>query len=107
MTPNPAQPRQFPTPCLYTFVALQVLDALTTMIGLRAGAQEGSFFIGQLMRLGPVSALAISKLIASVLVCLALRYQRTRLIVFMNYWFTAVVTWNLAAILYFLFHHAA
>jgi hypothetical protein len=96
---TPRLPRTFPAPSLSLFVALQLLDVLTTLIGLRAGAQEGSLFIGQLMRIAPGAALAVSKLIAAVLVCVALRFKRPRLVVFMNYWFAAVVSWNLLMII--------
>jgi hypothetical protein len=96
---TPRLPRTFPAPSLSMFVALQLLDVLTTLIGLRAGAQEGSLFIGQLMRIHPGSALVVSKLLASVLVCMALRFKRPRLVVFMNYWFAAVVGWNVIMIL--------
>lgn len=88
-----------PRPSLIVFVALQCLDMLTTLIGLRLGATEGSMFIGGLMRVGPVAGLLISKIFAVLLVSAALRYKRPRLVVFMNYWFAAVVTWNLAMIL--------
>lgn len=89
------RPRQFPAPSLTVFVALQTLDILTTMIGLRLGASESSFFLARIMQVGPVAGLLISKLFAVFLVAAALRMQRPRIVVFINYWFTAVVTWNL------------
>jgi hypothetical protein len=91
--------RQFPAPSLIAFVALQVLDILTTLIGMAMGAQEGSMFLGRLMRAGPVAALLISKILAVFLVAVALRFKRPRIVVFLNFWFAAVVTWNLAIIL--------
>jgi len=90
--------REFPRPSLTVFVALQTLDLLTTLIGLQLGANEGSMFIARLMSVGPFSALLICKIVAVVLVCLALRYHRPRLIVFLNYWTALVVTWNLVMI---------
>ena len=51
------------------------------------------------MRIGPVAALLIAKILAVALVSLALRFKRPRIVVFLNYWFAAVVTWNLATIL--------
>jgi hypothetical protein len=100
------RPKELPTPSLSLFVALQLLDVLTTMIGLRAGAREGSAFIGQLMHIGPAQALAISKLIAVALVCVAMRCKRPRLVVMMHYWFAGVVSWNLLMILITLFQRA-
>jgi len=96
----PARLRKpFPAPSLTVFVALQTLDILTTLIGLRAGAQEASVFIGRLMTVGPVAALLISKILGVALVCTALKFRRPRVIVFLNYWFAAVVSWNLLLIL--------
>ena len=89
----------FPTPSLTIFVALQVLDILTTLLGLQMGAQEGSMFLGRLMRAGPVAALLIAKIIAVLLVTIALKFKRPRVVVFLNYWFAAVVSWNLMIIL--------
>ena len=91
--------RHFPTPSLIVFIALQVLDILTTLLGLQMGAQEGSMFLGRLMRAGPVAALLIAKIIAVLLVTIAMKFKRPRVVVFLNYWFAAVVSWNLAIIL--------
>ena len=91
--------REFPVPSLKTFVALQMLDVLTTLIGMRVGAGEASPFIGRLMHVSPISALLIAKIYAVLLVSLALRFKRPRLVVFINYWFAAVVGWNLVIIL--------
>ncbi len=90
--------KEFPAPSLTVFVALQTLDILTTLIGLRVGATEGSFFVGRLMRAGPLEALLIAKILAVALVALALKFKRPRLVVFLNYWFAVVVTWNCALI---------
>ena len=91
--------RPFPAPSLTVFVALQVLDMLSTLLGLQMGAREASLFLGHLMKVGPIAALLIAKIIAVLLVALAMRYKRPRLVVFLNYWFAAVVTWNLGMIL--------
>ncbi len=91
--------KDFPAPSLSVFVALQVLDILTTLIGLQLGAQEGSFFVARLMQIGPLAALLLSKLFAAFLAATALKLHRPRIVVFLNYWFAAVVTWNLGIIL--------
>jgi Domain of unknown function (DUF5658) len=93
------QRRQFPTPSLTVFVVLQVLDILTTLMGLEMGAQEASMFLGQLMRVGPVAALLIAKIMAVLLVATALKFKRPRVVVFLNYWFAVLVSWNLVMIL--------
>jgi hypothetical protein len=91
--------REFPTPSLAAFLTLQSLDVLTTLIGLRIGASEGSIFISRLMRVGPVAALLISKIFAVFLVTAALRLKRPRVVVFLNYWFMLVIAWNLYMII--------
>ena len=91
--------KELPTPSLTVFVALQVLDVLTTLIGLNVGAQEASIFIGRLMNAGPIAGLLISKILGVALVATALKFRRNRVIVFLNYWFAAVVGWNLFLIL--------
>lgn len=91
--------REFPAPSLIAFVSLQTLDVLTTLIGLRVGASEGSIFISRLMQIGPVAALLISKLFAVFLVATALRLKRPRVVVFLNYWFMVIVAWNLYTII--------
>jgi|ERR1017187_997793 hypothetical protein len=90
--------KEFPTPSLAVFVLLQLLDILTTLLGLRVGAHEGSLFIGRLIKMDPMAALLISKLFAVVLVGVALRWHRPRVVVIVNYWVALVVVWNLFAI---------
>lgn len=80
------------------FFSLQALDVLTTLIGLRLGASEASFFVGRVMQLGPVAGLFIAKAFAVILVSAALGFHRPRVIVFLNYWFAVLITWNLATI---------
>ena len=90
--------KPFPRPSLTLFVALQVLDVLTTMIGLQMGASESSVFIGRLIQAGPLAGLLISKIMAVLLVTLALKFKRPRLVVIINVWSAIVVTWNLVMI---------
>ena len=97
MTPNILR-REFPAPSLTVFFVLQALDVLTTLIGLSAGASEASVFVGRLLQLGPLAGLLVAKCFAIVLVGAALRYKRPRVIVILNYWFAAIITWNLAMI---------
>jgi len=90
---------RFPAPSLTVFVALQVLDILTTLLGLEMGAEESSAFLGKLMSVGPVAALLIAKIIAVLLVAIAMKVKRPRIVVFLNFWFAAIVSWNLVIIL--------
>jgi hypothetical protein len=89
----------YPAPSLTVFIALQALDIFTTLLGLQMGAREGSMFLGRLMRAGPLAALLIAKIIAVLLVAMAIRFKRPRVVVFLNYWLAAVVSWNLIIIL--------
>jgi hypothetical protein len=91
--------REFPAPSLTVFFSLQALDVVTTLLGLRLGASEASFFVGRLMKLGAVEGLLISKLMAVILVAAAIGFRRPRVVVFLNYWFAALITWNLVTIL--------
>jgi hypothetical protein len=91
--------KEFPAPSLTVFLFLQLLDILTTLMGLQLGAREASVFLGRLMAVGPIAALLIAKIFAVLLVATAMKFNRPRLVVFLNYWFAAVVTWNLGTIL--------
>lgn len=81
-----------------TFLALQALDVLTTVMGLRLGAHEGSAFISRLMVLGPVQGLLISKGLSIVLVTSVVAFGKGRLMRVLNPWYATVVTWNLIVI---------
>jgi len=88
----------FPTPSIGLFLGLQILDVLTTLIGLHVGAQEGSNFIGHLLQSGPLAGLIVSKILAAGLAAFAVFLNRKRVLVFLNIWFAGVVGWNLIAI---------
>lgn len=85
-------------PSVGLFLALQVLDVLTTIVGLQHGAREGSNFIGHLLQTGPLSGLIISKILAAGLAAVAVFLNRKRMLVFLNFWFAAIVAWNILAI---------
>jgi len=91
--------REFPAPSLTVFFSLQALDVVTTLLGLRLGAGEASFFVGRLMKLGTLEGLLLSKVLAVILVATAMGFRRPRVVVFLNYWFAALITWNLLTIL--------
>lgn len=99
MTPFFRIQKEFPAPSLALFVALQMLDILTTVIGIRMGAGESSVFISALMRTHPMIGLLVAKLFAAALVAIALKVRRPRAVVFLNFWFVGIVSWNLAMIL--------
>jgi formate-dependent nitrite reductase membrane component NrfD len=81
------------------FAFMQLLDIMTTLIGFRLGASEASPFIRSFLNYGPLPALLLAKAIAFGIggACIILR--RAHIIDYINYWFAALTTWNLAVIL--------
>ncbi len=86
-------------PQFQLFIYLQLLDFLTTVVGLRLGLQEASPFVRQLMQIGPVPGALLSKIVAFALAGICLWVQRHRIIRWINYWYAALVVWNLCIIL--------
>ncbi len=84
---------------LEVFVFLQLMDFLTTLVGLRLGLSEASPAIRIFMTCGSVTGLVLSKLIGFGLAAIALSTGRHRLLNWINYWFAALVIWNCVAIL--------
>ncbi len=81
------------------FVYLQLLDLLTTLLGLRLGATEGSPFVRLLMHPSPLAGLISSKLVALSLAAISLRLGKRHLLRLASYWYAALVVWNLLMIL--------
>ena len=81
------------------FVYLQLLDALTTLVGFRLGAFEASPFIRTLMHAGPATGLALSKALAFLLGGYCVYTKRQHLMRLANYWYGVLVVWNLMIIL--------
>jgi len=84
---------------LEVFIYLQILDVMSTLIGFSLGNTEASPFIRLLIRWGPVTGLICSKLFAvgCLLVCILL--HRWSFVRWINYWYAALVIWNLYIIL--------
>lgn len=83
-------------PYLITFLYLQVLDYLTTIVALKIGMAEASPFIRWLMHGNQAQGLAESKLLALGLAILCVFLNRLFLIKWINRWYAALVVWNLA-----------
>ena len=92
------RPVEFSNRTFVTFLALQALDVLTTLIGLNLGATEGSTFVNRMLQFGPVTGLLISKGFSIVLVAAVVAFGRGRLMRVLNPWYAVVVTWNLLII---------
>lgn len=85
---------------IQVFVYLQLLDFLTTMVGFRLGAQEASPFIVKLIHsTSPAIGVAASKVIGLAIGGLCLATGRVKLLSLANYWYAALVVWNLAMIM--------
>jgi hypothetical protein len=83
------------------FVYLQVLDFLTTLIGFKLGASEASPFIAKLIHsTSPAAGVAASKVLGLAIGGLCLVTHRARLVTWINYWYAALILWNLGVILY-------
>jgi len=77
------------------FLYLQVLDILTTLIGFSLGNSEASPFVRLMVHWGPFTGLVLSKILAVGLAFTCLLLHRRKLIVWINYWYAAIVVWNL------------
>ena len=84
---------------LEVFLYLQVLDVLSTLIGFSLGTSEASPFIRVLIQWGPVTGLLVSKLFALALAGLCFLLRRGALFRWINYWYAALVVWNLITVL--------
>jgi hypothetical protein len=87
------------SPSLQVFFYLQLLDALTTLLGFRAGLVEGSPIVRMLANVGPVAGLLADKMFAVLLAGICVWSGRSRMIRWINYWYAALVIWNILLIL--------
>jgi|SRR5215471_6976330 hypothetical protein len=84
---------------LAPFLYLQLLDFLTTMVGIRVGLSESSPFIRWMMNADPAIGLAASKLVAVAIAGICIATNRGNLIKWVNFWYAALAVWNLCLIL--------
>ena len=83
---------------LHVFLYLQVLDVVTTWLGFRAGLAEASPFVRLLMQSGPLAGVLASKAVALLLGAVCVWTRRYHVIHLINYWYAALVVWNLSLI---------
>jgi len=81
------------------FLFLQVLDVLSTLIGFSLGNAEASPFVRLMIRWGPVTGLVLSKVVAMGIAAACFAFKKPKLIRVINYWFAALVIWNLYTVL--------
>jgi len=84
---------------LAAFLYLQLLDFLTTMVGIQLGLSESSPFIRWMMTANPTVGLAASKVVAVLIAGICIATNRPNLIKWVNVWYAALVVWNLCLIL--------
>jgi hypothetical protein len=83
---------------LVVFVALQLLDVITTVLGLRVGAQEGNYLVARFMHWGPAMGLLIAKFLGFLVLLVTFAMGKLRVLRLLNLWFLCIVFWNLAII---------
>lgn len=85
---------------IHVFIYLQVLDFMTTLIGFRLGASEASPFIAKVIHAtSPAVGVGTTKLLGLGIGALCVVTHRARLISWINYWYAALIVWNLSIIL--------
>ena len=84
---------------LKVFMYFQLVDLLSTLLGLKLGLGELSPFIRVFLRFGPVIAVLCSKLIALLLCGICLWLNKYPLLRKINYLYAAVLVWNLSLLL--------
>lgn len=84
---------------LELFFLLQVLDFLTTLVGLRMGGGELNPFIRWLMEIDTVAGLTAVKLLGVAMAGYCVWRKKLRVIGWVNYYFAGLVIWNLLNIL--------
>jgi len=81
------------------FVYLQLLDLLTTLVGIRIGAAEASPFIRVLMHAGPAVGVFASKVLALGIGAVCVAVNKGHLIRWISYWYGGLIVWNLMVML--------
>ncbi len=83
---------------LQVFIYLQLLDFITTLVGFRLGGIEVSPYARWLTALGPATGIALVKLTGLAVAFVCIRFHKERVICWANYYFAALVVWNLGQI---------
>jgi hypothetical protein len=84
---------------LEIFFLLQILDFMTTLVGIRMGGSEMSPFAKWLMQFDTVAGLMAVKLIGFGLGGVCIWFRRVRVLTWVNYIFAGIVLWNVYQIL--------
>jgi hypothetical protein len=84
---------------LHVFLCLQLLDVLTTWLGLRMGLIEVNPLVRFLMHMGPVAGVFSAKVAALLIGTFCMWRRLFRVIHLSNYWYAVLVIWNMAAMI--------
>jgi hypothetical protein len=76
------------------FACLQLLDLITTLIGFRLGGAEVSPVARRLTDIGPAAGIALTKGLAFLIACICIWFHKRQVIRWANYYFAALVLWN-------------
>ena len=82
------------------FCFVQLLDFLTTLVGLHLGGRELSPFVRMLLQAGPLIGLTAVKALGFALAGYCIYTRRQRVLSWVNYFFAGLVVWNLVQILH-------
>jgi hypothetical protein len=86
-------------PYVHFFIYLQVLDLLTTLVGIKFGVSEASPLVRWMMNWGPAVGVAASKFLAIGLAGVCIWVNKHHLIRWITYWYAGLIVWNLSIIL--------
>lgn len=83
------------------FIILNLLDCITTYIGISNGLVEANLLLGYFMEYSVILGLAIKMLLAIVIVGLLKTFNKVKLLKAVNIAFCMIVVWNATMLLIF------
>lgn len=78
------------------FIILNLLDCITTFIGIKLGLVEANFFLRFFMNYHVLLGLGVKMLLAGGVVLLLGLFKKIKLLKIVNIAFTVIVCWNVA-----------
>lgn len=84
------------------FFILNLLDCISTFIGIKLGLSEGNFLLGKLFDINIWLGLAVKMLLCIVIVVVLYFIDKLHLLLIINWAFLAIVLWNVGCIIVYL-----
>lgn len=81
------------------FLILNLLDCITTYIGVKSGLGEGNIFLNYLFSSDLIVGLIV-KLILAIVIALLVQFKNKKLFKPLNIVFSIIVAWNILIILF-------